>query len=668
MSTLMFLLSIFLVINPLLAVEHCICEKVKENDEPEPLPTTKAPTEERKKYKVTAEVGEKVQGKKIIPSFNNVDKADIVQDLKKNLSMFRLPETKRCYLARLDPNLLKTKTLRQELQQVKTDGKYVETKWKIIGEVNDRTTLSDEMALLCAKFPIYRVEPVKSTTSANKVNLRTNRRKPKDIYEINEKAGLDLFEGDIVLDKEMENQIFNRQVEHKKDTITSNQKKWPGGKLYYTLDSSLGFAAKRAVNQAFQYISSRTCIKFVSRTTQSSYVKIYNEKNPNRAGCWSFVGRDPRNREQKLSISSGCETMDTALHELYHALGFFHEQRRLDRDDYVRVDLNNVKPGKKHNFNMYASGTADTLGAPYDYGSAMHYGSKAFSRNNKNTIIPKYGWVGQIGMQQTLSDVDVWQLNKLYSCPGTSRYPPCGKNYPRYIAIPRSSGNKEIASPDYPNNYGDNNNCVWRINDPNRLSQIKLEFNAFDLEQSSSCKYDSVEVRDGWSDSSSSRLIGKFCGSKSPRTVYAFSGEMEVKFTTDRSVTKTGFHANIRTLYLSPYYSNGVVSSNGGVILSPDYPRNYGNNKNSVMVVHASYGLRLKLHFTNFDLESHSSCNYDYLELRDGSTSSSPLLGKYCGSVTPSITYASSGTLRLNFVSDGSMTKKGYRAIFQGVP
>lgn len=44
--------------------------------------------------------------------------------------------------------------------------------------------------------------------------------------------------------------------------------------------------------------------------------------------------------------------------------------------------------GAEHNFAKYTVDTVTDFGVPYDYGSVMHYPSKAFSKNGNETIIP----------------------------------------------------------------------------------------------------------------------------------------------------------------------------------------------------------------------------------------------------------------------------------------
>ena len=64
------------------------------------------------------------------------------------------------------------------------------------------------------------------------------------------------------------------------------------------------------------------------------------------------------------------------LHEIGHAIGFYHEQTRPDRDNYVTIHLDNVKPASRFNFNKYPSDYINVYDVPYDYRSIMHYGQK----------------------------------------------------------------------------------------------------------------------------------------------------------------------------------------------------------------------------------------------------------------------------------------------------
>ena len=61
--------------------------------------------------------------------------------------------------------------------------------------------------------------------------------------------------------------------------------------------------------------------------------------------CWSYVGRTSY-VAQEISIGSGCEYKGVVMHELLHALGFYHEQSRYDRDDFVKILFENVQAGK----------------------------------------------------------------------------------------------------------------------------------------------------------------------------------------------------------------------------------------------------------------------------------------------------------------------------------
>ena len=63
--------------------------------------------------------------------------------------------------------------------------------------------------------------------------------------------------------------------------------------------------------------------------------------------CYSRVGREyyvPG--AQEVSIGPGCNSKGIILHEIMHALGFWHEQSRTDRDNFLSVLWENIKPGR----------------------------------------------------------------------------------------------------------------------------------------------------------------------------------------------------------------------------------------------------------------------------------------------------------------------------------
>lgn len=60
--------------------------------------------------------------------------------------------------------------------------------------------------------------------------------------------------------------------------------------------------------------------------------------------CFSSVG-NRRVGKQSLSIGTNCDRIATIEHEFLHALGFWHEQSRSDRDDYVKIMWDRITEG-----------------------------------------------------------------------------------------------------------------------------------------------------------------------------------------------------------------------------------------------------------------------------------------------------------------------------------
>ncbi|XP_048587974.1 zinc metalloproteinase nas-15-like [Nematostella vectensis] len=96
--------------------------------------------------------------------------------------------------------------------------------------------------------------------------------------------------------------------------------------------------------------------------------------------------------------------------------GFYHEQSRPDRDNYVEIVWSNIKEENKHNFEKYNHGVIDSLGVPYDYGSIMHYGKRDFAKWPWQTTIKVKKSGASIGQRSHLSALDAKQMNLFYNC------------------------------------------------------------------------------------------------------------------------------------------------------------------------------------------------------------------------------------------------------------
>jgi hypothetical protein len=120
---------------------------------------------------------------------------------------------------------------------------------------------------------------------------------------------------------------------------------------------------------------------------------------------------------QPINLGLGCEDLGVAAHELGHALGMWHEMSRSDRDEWVKIQDNNVKEGVLHNFETKS--TAD-VSSVFDFLSLMMYGSYAFSTNGNLTIEPHdLRLTNYMGQRMGFSELDIELIGTMYGCKDT---------------------------------------------------------------------------------------------------------------------------------------------------------------------------------------------------------------------------------------------------------
>ncbi|XP_072460593.1 meprin A subunit beta-like isoform X3 [Notamacropus eugenii] len=243
--------------------------------------------------------------------------------------------------------------------------------------------------------------------SRNVINVDGD--KDEDIFDINDASGLNLFEGDIDLGG------------GDRSSIVGDNYRWPHI-IPYVLEDSLEMNAKGVILQAFERYRLKSCIDFKPWEGEDNYISVFKGSGHQQhiyvKGIWCFssVGNIQAGK-QSLSIGTYCDKIGSVQHELLHALGFWHEQSRPDRDDYITIMRDRILPVYLNHFDISNETESDSLGVPYDYTSLMHYGKNAFRRGTEPTIITKMPkFLDAIGQRLDLSDYDIEKLSRLYNC------------------------------------------------------------------------------------------------------------------------------------------------------------------------------------------------------------------------------------------------------------
>ncbi|MFZ4400931.1 MAG: CUB domain-containing protein [Bacteroidales bacterium] len=238
-------------------------------------------------------------------------------------------------------------------------------------------------------------------------------------------------------------------------------------------------------------------------------------------------------------------------------------------------------------------------------------------------------------------------------------------NYTSVGITPSCSGGTVLATPtgsfndgSGSSNYGNNQSCYWFIAPPCATS-VTLSFTQFNTE----LNYDGIVIYD---DLAGTNQLAVYTGTSIPSSITSTTGKMLVVFLSDYSTTMQGFTANYTST--GSAYCSGITTlntSDNGTITDGSGSNNYCNNLDCKWLIQPPQATNITLNFTAFDVEPPSSDGqsiYDAVEVYDGTTTSSPLLGRFAGGNLPSAISSTGGSMLLRFYSDLEFSKQGWSA------
>ncbi len=205
---------------------------------------------------------------------------------------------------------------------------------------------------------------------------------------------------------------------------------WPNGIVPYVFDANVTATNQALMLAAMAEWESVANVDFRPRNGEGNRVRIRDstgDANPTNSSPVGMTGG-----EQIINIVSWNNRWIMA-HELAHALGFWHEQSRPDRNSYVQINTSNIQTGLGHNFDIRTAADVYPIQVyglnddqTYDFDSVMHYGQCDFSTdcplgascNCTNTTItvlaPNQVWQTQIGQRNHLSTLDQLTMSFIY--------------------------------------------------------------------------------------------------------------------------------------------------------------------------------------------------------------------------------------------------------------
>ncbi|KAJ6633725.1 Cubilin like, partial [Pseudolycoriella hygida] len=223
-----------------------------------------------------------------------------------------------------------------------------------------------------------------------------------------------------------------------------------------------------------------------------------------------------------------------------------------------------------------------------------------------------------------------------------------------------------IHSPNYPNPYGINSQCDWRIT-VSKGSLVQLLFSDLEFEEHSDCYFDYIEIFDGRS--SAAKSFGKYCSLAAvPSQILSTTNEVFVRMISDVNNQGRGFDLRFNSICTQE------IHLHRGVIESPNFPNHYPDNLQCEWMVVAPVGNQIFVAFSQFEVEESTmehvqtsdDCSFDYLEIIQKKSGDKEFEQKqtYCKTMPKEFT-SIGDVVVFKFQTDSSFASSGFHLEFE---